>query len=217
MPAGDLVIRDPRALRALAAPGPDRDPGAPPGRGPGDGDDDRRGRRDQPLGGLVPPALARAVRARRRCRRRLGPQSALAGGAEPDSCSSPPTMWARRAEAAVQLLSAQLVARGEQETLAFIAARRVARPRLAGGEPPRERDAAADGGRAGRGRASDRRGRRAVPARLPRRRPRGRAPGAVPAPALPPRRGGAGTVTRGRAPRSTACSRPTRSRSRATG
>ena len=122
MPAGDLVIRDPRALRALAHPVRIAILERLQGEGPATA---------TTIGEVVGISASAAsyhlrslgaVRPRRRCRRWLGPQSAVAVGAEPDSCSSRTDHVGPAAEAAVQLLSGQLVARGEQETLAFIAA-----------------------------------------------------------------------------------------------
>ena len=121
MAVGDVVIRDPRALRALAHPvrleilerlGLD---------GPATATE---------IGaavGVSPSAASYHLRALARFGLVVdagGGRAATGRGRrpEPASCSSLRSMSGPGAEAAVQLLSAQLIARGEQETLAFVAA-----------------------------------------------------------------------------------------------
>lgn len=121
MPTGDLVIRDPRALRALAHPVRIAILERLQGEGPA----------TATTIGEVVGISASAASYHLRSLARFGlvvdagggagrnrPWRAVASGFmfEPTDHVGP------AAEAAVQLLSGQLVARGEQETLAFIAA-----------------------------------------------------------------------------------------------
>src|SRR5436190_16165765 len=121
MPAGDLVIRDPRALRALAHPVRlailERLQGEGPATATTVGE----------VVGISPSAASYHLRSLARFglvvdagggAGRNRPWRAVGSGFmfEPTDHEGP------AAEAAVQLLSGQLIARGEQETLAFVAA-----------------------------------------------------------------------------------------------
>ena len=193
MAVGDVVIRDPRALRALAHPvrleilerlgldGPATATviGAAVGISPSAASYHLRA---LARFGLVVDAGGGTGRNR--------PWQAAGTGFmfEPAEHVGP------GAEAAVQLLSAQLIARGEQETLAFVAGESSLDPdwRSASHIANATLNLTADGG--GRGRQADRRRPRAVPAEHAHRRPRGCRARAAAASPLPPRAAGARAV-----------------------
>ena len=95
------------------------------------------------------------------------------------------------AQAAVQLLSAQLIARGEQETLAFVAGESSLDPDWRNASHIANATLNLTAERGGRGRQADRRRPRAVPAERAHRRPDGRRARAAAAAPLPPRAAGA--------------------------